>query len=43
MIFPKDGEVIVLSAGTVAVQDHSKQLDKPEVVSYFTEGDIIGY
>jgi len=42
LINPNADEVYVIISGSVQVFDHSKNYEKPDIVSYYTEGDIIG-
>ncbi|KAL4431885.1 hypothetical protein ABPG74_012697 [Tetrahymena malaccensis] len=43
IIFPKANEVLVIVAGHILVQDHINNLEHPDIISYFSEGDIIGF
>ncbi|KAL4495636.1 hypothetical protein ABPG72_014105 [Tetrahymena utriculariae] len=42
LINPPDDEIYIIISGCVQVFDHSKNYEKPDIVSYYTEGDIIG-
>lgn len=43
IVFPKSNEVVVIAAGTILVQDHISKLEQPDIISYYGEGDIIGF
>lgn len=42
LMFAKKGEVFVITGGHVQVLDHSKVFSEPEIVAFYSEGDIIG-
>ena len=43
VLFPPEKNVYVITAGNVAVIDHQKEeIDKPQIIAYYHEGDIIG-
>lgn len=41
MIFPEKDIVYIITAGAVAVYDHRKVYDEPDVISYMGQGDCI--
>lgn len=42
VIFPKENEVHIIVAGNVNVYDHRESYKRPEIISTYREGDIIG-
>lgn len=42
LLFAKKGEVYIITGGHLTVFDHSKKFNEPEIVAYYSEGDIIG-
>ncbi|KAL4467256.1 hypothetical protein ABPG72_010063 [Tetrahymena utriculariae] len=42
LLFAQKGEVYIITGGHLTVFDHSKQFNEPDIVAYYSEGDIIG-
>lgn len=42
VIFPSQDQVFILTAGHCAVYDHRQDFRIPDIIAYYTEGDIIG-
>lgn len=34
--------MLIITGGHLRVHDHSKKYDRPDIVAYYSEGDIIG-
>lgn len=43
VLFPKHDEIYIITAGYIAVYDHRKKFNMPDIIAYYTEGDIIGF
>jgi hypothetical protein len=42
VLFPRPDEVYIITAGYIAVYDHRLKFNLPEIIAYYTEGDVIG-
>ena len=42
VIFPVQDYVYIIVAGHCAVYDHRQNFEMPDIIAYYTEGDIIG-
>jgi len=42
VLFPRTDKVYIITAGYIAVYDHRQKFNIPEIIAYYSEGDIIG-